>query len=164
VQADIRRPEVGQGGGIGQSETGHTGHGQSVDAGPGGLRRRAPSVRGRGRDGRGHAVVRRSAAAETAGPGTGETAHRPEEGETRHAHTRPNHGLVHRLLVPVLLHVHTDPVVPGVLHTAAGVHHSLLVGLHELGHQPGDLYDIQQGLPAQFPARVVQIVTAKRCD
>jgi len=165
VQADIRRAQVvgqgaGRGRGVGQGQAGHAGHGQGVGDESGG--RRATHMRRgrRGRSGRGHAVVRRPAAAEAAGPRARETADRAEKGETRHAHTGPDHGLVHRLLVPVLLHVHTDAPVPDVPHTAAGVHHSVLAGLHELGHQPGHLHDIQQGLPPQLPPRAVQIDTS----
>lgn len=96
-----------------------------------------------------------AAAAEAPGSGAREAADRAEKGETRHAHTGPDHGLVHRLLAAVLLHVHIDAAVLGLLHTATSVYHSFLVGIHEFRHQPGYLHDIQQRLSPQFPARFV---------
>lgn len=161
VQADIRRrPEVGQGGRVGQGQARHTGHGQGVhdEPGRGGARAVVRRGRGRGVGGRGRVPVQ----AQAAGPGAREAADRAQKGETGHTHIGPDHGLVHRVLAAVLLHVHTVATVPRVLHTAAGVHHSLLAGLHELGHQPGHLHDIQQGLPAQLPARLVQMIICRR--
>lgn len=160
VQADIRWPEVGQqGGGVGQVQARHAGHGPRVRVGGG----RSSVVRvGYLRfHGRAQPVVaagRATAApAQAEGPGAREAAHRPQEGEARHAHSGPDHGLIHRVLASVLLHVHTDAAVFCVPHPGSGVYYSLLAGLHELGHQSGYLHDIQQGLPAQLPARAVQV-------
>lgn len=159
VQAHIRRrPQVGQGGRVGQGQAGHTGHRQGVHDEPGrGGARAVPRGGGR-RVGRGRVPVQ----AQAAGPGAREAADRAQKGETGHAHIGPHHGLVHRVLAAVLLHVHTVATVPRVLHTAAGVHHSLLAGLHELGHQPGHLHDLQQGLSAQLPACSVQMIKGAR--
>ena len=100
-----------------------------------------------------------AAGAEAARPRTREAPHRPEEGEARHAHPRPHHGLVHRLLAAVLLHVHPQTGLP---HSGHRLLHGLLAGVHELGAQPGHLHHLQQGLPEGLPADPVQVMFGVR--
>lgn len=125
--------------------------------------------------------TRGAASAKTQGSGTRKTSHCQEEGEEGDPDSRTHNGIVHRLLVAVLLHVHTEAGLP---HSGHRFQHRLLarvthpVGgrrsnrcanrfcclfqIHEFGAEPGDLHDLQQGLPTRVPPDTVQVMFGVR--
>lgn len=112
---------------------------------------RAGRAAGRRRGGTVAAAVQARPRAREAAPGT-------QEGEARHAHPGPHHGLLHRVLAALLHALHPNAALLLLRYPREGLRHCLLARLHELRAQPRHLHSLQQGLPARVSTHPLQMM------